>query len=91
MKRRIILSCTCLVLTLSLLPGAALGAGLSQVRDPVVFSDVAQDWSQPYISQCYALGLMSGTGADTFSPSGTLSVAEAVTVALPPSPERATP
>ena len=82
MKRRIILSCTCLVLTLSLLPGAALGAGLSQVRDPVVFSDVAQDWSQPYISQCYALGLMSGTGADTFSPSGTLSVAEAVTVAV---------
>ena len=82
MKRRLSSSFVCVLLVLSLLPGAALGAGLTQVRDPIQFSDVPQDWSQPYISQCYALGLMSGTGEDTFSPSGTLTVAEAVTVAV---------
>ena len=82
MNRRLSSSFVCVLLVLSLLPGAALGAGLTQVRDPIQFSDVPQDWSQPYISQCYALGLMSGTGEDTFSPSGTLTVAEAVTVAV---------
>ena len=82
MKRRVFSSFVCVLLVLSLLPGAVLGAGLTQVRDPIQFSDVPQDWSEAYITQCYTLGLMSGPGEDTFSPAGTLSVAAAVTVAV---------
>lgn len=44
------------------------------------FTDVANDWSLPVITTCYELGLMSGRGADKFAPSGTVSLAEAVTV-----------
>lgn len=44
------------------------------------FTDVADNWSRPVITTCYELGLMSGRGAGVFDPSGTVSVAEAVTV-----------
>lgn len=44
------------------------------------FTDVANDWSLPVITTCYELGLMSGRGAGKFDPSGTVSIAEAVTV-----------
>lgn len=45
------------------------------------FTDVPDDWSYPYILSCYELGLMSGQGGGLFVPGGTVSVAEAVTVA----------
>lgn len=82
MKRQVVSFLTAAVLLLALLPVTAFGAELSPVREPVEFADVPQDWSREYIVQCYTLGLMSGTGTGIFSPAGTLSVAEAVTVAV---------
>ena len=69
------LACTALCLS-------ALGV-FTPVREAVAFPDVAAGhWSQPYISRCYELGLMSGTGETTFSPSGNVSVAQGIMVAV---------
>lgn len=47
------------------------------------FADVAgTHWGAAYIQQCYEKGLMVGTGERTFSPGGTVTVAQAVTAAV---------
>lgn len=70
-------------LCLSLLFTPALAAGLSPIRDydEAGFTDVASDWTYIPIKTCFELGLMSGKGAGQFNPSGTVSLAEGVTVA----------
>ena len=72
-----------LVLCLSMTVSTALAAGLTPVRDYAGsgFTDVPHDWSYPYISSCYELGLMSGHGDGRFAPKGSVSVAEGITVA----------
>ncbi len=47
-----------------------------------MFTDVAEDeWYADNVKDVYEYGLMKGDSANTFSPSGTLSVAEGITVA----------
>ncbi len=66
---------TALVLTATLLtPALAAGAP--------TFSDVAADaWYAPYVAACAQDGLMNGTGASSFTPQGTVTTAEAATLA----------
>ena len=66
---------TALVLTATLLtPALAAGAP--------TFSDVAADaWYAPYVAACAQDGLMNGTGASRFTPQGTVTTAEAATLA----------
>lgn len=66
---------TALVLTAALLtPALAAGAP--------TFSDVAADaWYAPYVAACAQDGLMNGTGASRFTPQGTVTTAEAATLA----------
>lgn len=46
------------------------------------FADVAQDaWYAAAVETCYEVGLMEGVGAGNFNPAGTMSVAEAATIA----------
>ena len=46
------------------------------------FSDVpAGSWYEPYVSEAYEYGLTTGTSSTTFSPSGKISLAEAVVFA----------
>lgn len=71
-----------LTLALLMLTQSSLAVFLP-TKDPMEFSDVpSSHWANYYISTIYRCGLMSGTGSDTFSPSGTVSVAQAVTVAV---------
>ncbi|MBQ7254767.1 MAG: VanW family protein [Oscillospiraceae bacterium] len=57
-------------------------ASFAAVREPIEFSDVqASDWFISDVQFAYALGLMSGTGENLFSPNGVLTAAEAVAVA----------
>lgn len=71
-----------LVLTLLTLIQSSLAA-FTWSKEPVEFSDVpSSHWAHYYISSIYQSGLMVGTGDDTFSPSGAVSVAQALTVAV---------
>lgn len=81
--RKILPRCFALVLCLSITVSTALAAGLTPIRDYAGsgFTDVPNDWSYPYISACYELGLMSGHGNGRFAPNGSVSVAEGITVA----------
>lgn len=75
-------SLTAVALALSTVLTSAAFA-LSPVRsfERAGFVDVPDNWSYPYILSCYELGLMSGRENGFFVPDGTVSVAEAVTVA----------
>lgn len=57
-------------------------AAFENVRGYGGFSDVKGGWSQPYIQQCYEMGLMDGVGGGRFDPAGTLTLAQVVTVAV---------
>ena len=71
-----------LTLVLLMLMQSSLAAFLP-VKDPVDFSDVpSSHWASYYIRCAYEHGLMTGTGENTFSPSGTVSVAQAIMVAV---------
>lgn len=74
------LSAGALALSLTLTSAAF---ALSPVRsfESAGFTDIPDNWSYPYILSCYELGLMSGRGNGLFAPDGTVSAAEAVTVA----------
>lgn len=74
---------TALALSAGLLLPAGLAAFLP-VREEVEFSDVPTGhWAWYDVSRCYRYGLLSGTDRPgIFSPSGTLSVAEAIIVTL---------
>lgn len=68
------------VLTLSLLP---LSAFALDWRDPVEFTDVPDShWARYDIDMTYRRGLMNGTGGGLFSPGDTLTVAQAIAVAV---------
>ncbi len=77
-----------LLMVLSLAPAAqaasaAWGMGnFKKVRDYPGFSDVANDkWYSKDVKQAYELGLMDGKSGAKFDPDGSLTLAEAVTVA----------
>lgn len=82
-----------LCIVVGLLPGTALATssaaagGLGNFhRDDSyqdgMFNDVsADDWYAEGVSAAYELGLMKGSGAGAFSPTGKVTVAEAVTMA----------
>lgn len=75
MKRQIACLMALLIMGMALIPVQVLAAG--------TFSDVEPShWGASYIAQCYDLGLMVGTAETTFSPAGTLTVAQAVTTAV---------
>lgn len=77
-SRRILI----LALALLMLTQGALAA-FAPVKDPTEFSDVpSSHWGHYYINSMYQCGLMLGTGDGQFSPSGTVSVAQAITVAV---------
>lgn len=82
MKRRIVSLVLFFAFLISLSP---VYAKFNEVRSytPGYFTDVSEsDWSAPYIRQVYELGLMDGTAERQFSPKGTVSVAQVVTVAV---------
>ena len=65
----------CGLLTFGLLLGSAQGAENT-------FTDVKEtDWFAPYVTVCAENGLMKGTGNGSFSPGGTMTVAECAAIA----------
>lgn len=75
-------SLTALALSLTLLSSSAL-AGFQPIRAGQSFGDVPEShWAHNYISQCYTLGLMSGTGGGLFSPSAQMHVAEVISLCV---------
>ena len=58
-------------------------AGFERINDPIEFTDVNNShWAYYDIKTMYEYGLMMGTGGSQFSPSGTVSVAQAITVTV---------
>ncbi len=56
---------------------------VSPVNASTDYEDVSYEhWAYSYISHCKSEGLMLGTSQNTFSPDSTISVAEAITVAV---------
>ena len=77
LRRLFVLSLALLMLTQGAL------AAFMPVNESIEFSDVPYEhWAHYDIDSMYRLGLMLGTGGDRFSPSGTVSVAQAVTVTM---------
>lgn len=77
LRRLFVLTLAALMLTQGTL------AAFTQVNESVEFSDVPYEhWAHYDIGTMYQLGLMLGTGDGEFSPSGTVSVAQAVTVTM---------
>lgn len=75
-------SLTALALSLALFSSTAL-AGFQPIRPEQAFADVpASHWAHDYVSQCYTLGLMSGTGGGQFSPSAQMQVAEVISLCV---------
>lgn len=70
-----------LLFCLTLSSASAAGFSPSRSYSEAHFTDVPQDWSLPYISACYEMGLMSGRGQGLFAPDGQVSLAEGITVA----------
>ena len=80
--RSLLRSLTALTLSLVLLTSVCL-AGFAPIREDMSFQDVPDThWANEYVSQCYTLGLLSGTGGDWFSPGNPMKVSEAVTLAV---------
>lgn len=82
--KRILLTALTAILLAGLLVTGASAAGFSRTRTytPGQFADVpANAWYADSVKNCYELGLMGGSGPDTFNPNGTLTVAEILTVA----------
>ncbi len=68
---------------LSLAPALAATQDLFPAKNAYPgFADVPQgEWYSAAVQTCYEVGLMNGTGEGTFTPGGTMSVAEAATIA----------
>ena len=87
MKRRVLSLLLAGVMAASALPGIASAAGLSNFQKsntytPGQFADVpAGSWYAAGVQSAYELGLMTGTGANAFDPSGDLTLAETVVLA----------
>lgn len=74
----------CLVLALALTPALAATGDLFPAVNAYGggFADVAQGtWYADAVRTCYEAGLMNGTGGGNFTPEGTMTVAEAATIA----------
>lgn len=72
-----------LTLLFSLILSVSGLAAFTPAREYAGFSDVSDShWSQPYIQRCYELMLMSGTGGDTYSPTGSVSVAQGIMISV---------
>lgn len=91
MFKRMKRSCTrllCLVMIFAMLPVSALATGMGSFTLPeempeLPFEDVAPtDWYFRAVQAQYALGLMAGTSKTTFSPSGTVSLWQAIAVSV---------
>lgn len=87
MKRRVLSLLLAGAMAASALPGIASAAGLSNFQKsntytPGQFADVpAGSWYAAGVQSAYELGLMTGTGANAFDPSGNLTLAETVVLA----------
>ena len=87
MKKRIVSLLLAGVMAASALPGIASAAGLSNFQKsntytPGQFADVpAGSWFAAGVQSAYELGLMTGTGANAFDPSGDLTLAETAVLA----------
>ena len=87
MKRRVLSLLLAGVMAASALPGIASAAGLSNFQKsntytPGQFADVpAGSWYAAGVQSAYELGLMTGTGANAFDPSGDLTLAETAVLA----------
>ncbi|MBQ1351384.1 MAG: S-layer homology domain-containing protein [Oscillospiraceae bacterium] len=86
MKKKIALALV-LLLSFLLVPAAAAGGGLENFRKTKTytagqFSDVpANAWYAGNVKEAYETGLVLGTSTSKFSPSGNMTIAEAVTLA----------
>lgn len=47
-----------------------------------VLTDVKDNWAEGYINYCYSLGIVAGTGNNTFNPNGKVSVVSAAKMLL---------
>lgn len=64
------------------LPASAAGFSRSKTYTNGQFTDVASNaWYNTSVKDCYELGLMSGSSATTFNPTGMFTLAEVATVA----------
>ena len=87
MKKRFLSLALVLVLALSLLPTGALAAGLTnfqKVNDDFngKFTDVpAGTWYTESVQTAYELGLVQGSGPDTFTPDGNITIGSALALA----------
>lgn len=84
-RKRVVSLFLALVLILSMAaPVSAAGAGLSNFKPQTEyngFSDIAENaWYAENVKTVSEYGLMKGTTSDLFSPSGSLTVAETVTI-----------
>ena len=71
----------------ALLAAASIGASAAgftktAAYTPGQFADIPEaEWYAGEVAGAYELGLMNGTGANTFEPNGNVTVAEAITMA----------
>lgn len=83
MKRKSLLL-ICAALLMGVLLGTCASADFTrtQTYSEGMFSDVpASEWYAESVKNAYEFGIMKGDSATTFNPSGTLTVAEGVTIA----------
>jgi len=88
MCRRYLSTLLSLCIVLALLPTAAFATGATSNFKKIntyqdgMFTDVASSaWYADGIKSAYELGLMNGTGDSLFAPTGTVTLAQAVTMA----------
>lgn len=60
--------------------GNKLGLNTNSVNTN--FTDCSNHWAKNEIQTCYAMGLMNGTNETTFSPTGNLTIEQAIVIAL---------
>lgn len=83
-KHKLLVGVLAAVLLVGLLSSNALADGFVHVREytPGMFRDVDESaWYAPAVRDVYEMGLMNGTSSGFFSPNGTFTVAQALTVA----------
>lgn len=56
--------------------------GLSTSTVSTNFTDCANHWATSEIQTCYAMGLMSGTSENNFTPNGNLTIEQAIVIAM---------
>ncbi len=77
-----VIASTALLLSGSMLATQAEAFPQKNTYQSGMFSDVSEsDWYDTSVKSSYELGFMKGTGGSLFSPSGNMTVAEALTVA----------